>query len=375
MNTRTLKLALVPALLMTLVACSSEQGGNAAVSPKPESSPAPVEASAQPTAAPEATPAPSEAAGIVVGDIREYKDIAINDWKEDTTVVVSKENDKLGPMSLEEMSGAYPHSLYFYHLDTGEYELIKEKKNTMLGDARLSPDNLYLLYSEFSLGDPVYHVMDLGSKKTFSFTGDTIAGAMGASWADKDTVVGPAYSGGAYTASTSGKIAPVEGLSGEGLIVVKQIKDKMYYTSNANEALQTLDLNTKEKATLPVDPAGSVIPSPDEEQLLILQYKENTQTLLLSDADGKNQRTLVEGAELGALSWSPDQRLIVYSVALEENGTTNNTLYVYDLSSDKSVQIAESSGTMTTSWSPSSKQLSYTEWSEGGNSSSIVQLK
>src|SRR4051812_43211981 len=109
MNTRTLKLALVPALLMTLVACSSEQGGNAAVSPKPESSPAPVEASAQPTAAPEATPAPSEAAGVAVGDIKEYKDIAINDWKDDTTVVVSKENDKLGPMSLEELSGNYPH--------------------------------------------------------------------------------------------------------------------------------------------------------------------------------------------------------------------------------------------------------------------------
>lgn len=246
----------------------------------------------------------------------------------------------------------------------------------MLGDAKLSANQLFLLYSEFSLGDPVYNVMDLGSKKTFTIKGDAIAGAMGAEWADKDTVVGPAYSGGAYTATaTSMKIAPVEGLGGEGLIVVRQIKDKIYYTSNSKDSLHSLDLNTKVKADLNIPGTSSVIPSPDEEQMLILQYKETTQSLLLSGTDGKNPRTLVEGAELGAVSWSPDQRLIAYSVTIEENGTTNNTLYVYDLSSDKSVQIAESNGTMTTSWSPSGKQLAYTERDDSGSSSSIVQLK
>ncbi|ETT60232.1 hypothetical protein C173_27921 [Paenibacillus sp. FSL R7-277] len=321
------------------------------------------------------TPAPAEAAGVTVGESKQYEKIAISDWKDDRTVVVSKQNDKLGPISSGELKGSYPQSLYFFHPDTGEYELITEKANMMLGDAKLSADQLFLLYSEFSLGDPVYNVMDLGSKKTFTIKGDTIAGAMGADWADKDTVVGPAYSGGAYTATTSMKIAPVEGLGGEGLIVVRQIKDKIYYTSNSKDSLHSLDLNTKTKADLNIPGTSSVIPSPDEEQMLILQYKETTQSLLLSGTDGMNPRTLVEGAELGAVSWSPDQRLIAYSVTIEENGTTNNTLYVYDLSSDKSVQIAQSNGTMTTSWSPSGKQLAYTERDDSGSSSSIVQLK
>ncbi|WP_405107446.1 hypothetical protein MHH28_27240 [Paenibacillus sp. FSL K6-1217] len=375
MNNRTWKLAIAPALLMALAACSSNQGSAPAVSPSPGITAAPVEASAQPTEGPKVTPAPAEAADVTVGEIKQYEKIAISDWKDDNTVVLSKANDKLGPINSGELKGSYPQSLYFFHLDTGEFELIAEKEKMMLGDAKLSADQLFLLYSEFSLGDPAYNVMDLGSKKTFTIKGDTIGGAMGAEWADKDTVVGPAYSGGAYTATTSMKIAPVEGLDGEGLIVVRQIKDKIYYTSNSSNALQTLDLNTKEKAALPIDPAGNVIPSPDEEQMLVLQYKENTQSLLLSGTDGKNPRTLVEGAELGAISWSPDQRLIAYSVAIEDNGTTKNTLYVYDLSSDKSVQIAESNGTMTTSWSPSGKQLAYTERDDSGSSSSIVQLK
>lgn len=375
MNTRTWKLAVVPALLMTLAACSSNQASTPAVSPSPQPTAAPVEASAQPTEGPKITPAPTEAAGVTVGESKQYEKIAISDWKDDQTVVVSKQNDKLGPIASGELKGSYPQSLYFFHLDTGKYELITEKANMMLGDAKLSADQLFLLYSEFSLGDPAYNVMDLGSKKTFTIKGDSIAGAMGADWADKDTVVGPAYSGGAYTATTSMKIAPVEGLDGEGLIVVRQIKDKIYYTSNSKDSLQMLDLKTKAKADLDIPGTTSVIPSTDEEQMLILQYKENTQALLLSGTDGKNPRTLVEGAELGAVSWSPDQRLITYSVTIEEKGTTNNTLYVYDLSSDKSVQIAESNGTMTTSWSPSGKQLAYTERDDSGSSSSIVQLK
>lgn len=375
MNTRTWKLAVVPALLMTLAACSSNQASAPAVSPSPQPTAAPVEASAQPTKGPKVTLAPAEASGVTVGESKQYEKIAISDWKDDRTVVVSKQNDKLGPISSGELKGSYPQSLYFLHLDTGEYELITEKANMMLGDAKLSADQLFLLYSEFSLGDPVYNVMDLGSKKIFTIKGDTIAGAMGADWADKDTIVGPAYSGGAYTATTSMKIAPVEGLGGEGLIVVRQIKDKIYYTSNSKDSLQMLDLKTKAKADLDIPGTTSVIPSTDEEQMLILQYKETTQALLLSGTDGKNPRTLVEGAELGAVSWSPDQRLIAYSVTIEEKGTTNNTLYVYDLSSDKSVQIAESNGTMTTSWSPSGKQLAYTERDDSGSSSSIVQLK
>ncbi|WP_341346732.1 hypothetical protein [Paenibacillus sp. FSL H3-0469] len=375
MNTRTWKLAVVPALLMTLAACSSNQADAPAVSPTPQPTAAPVEASAQPTEGPKATPVPAEAAGVKVGEVKQYEQIAISDWKDDQTIVVSKANDKLGPIGSGELKGSYPQSLYFFHLDSGEYELITEKANMMLGDAKLSADQLFLLYSEFSLGDPAYNVIDLGSKKTFTIKGDTIAGAMGAEWADKDTVVGPAYSGGAYTATTSMKIAPVEGLGGESLSVVRQIKDKIYYTSNSKDSLQTLDLKTKAKADLNIPGTSSVIPSPDEEQMLILQYKENTQALLLSGTDGKNPRTLVEGAELGAVSWSPDQRLVAYSVTIEEKGITKNTLYAYDLSSDKSVQIAESNGTMTTSWSPSGKQLAYTERDDSGSSSSIVQLK
>lgn len=379
MRTPTYKLAIVPVLMMTLIACSAEQDGNA-IAQEPGNSTAGVVTPTEPvqTAEPAKSAEPTrEAAGpsVTAGEIGHYEDIVISDWMDEDTVVVSKENDKLGKMSLEELADSYPKSLYFYHLDTKEFELIKEQENVFLGDAVLSSDNRYLLYSEFSLGDPVYYVMDLGSKKTFSITGDDIAGAMSARWADDDTVIGPAYSGGAFTASTSGKIGAVEGLSGEGLVVVRQIKDKIYYTSNSGESLQTFDLNTKEKAALKIDHVGSVIPSPDGDRLLVLQYKDSAQALLLTDTDGGNQKIIVEGTELGGVSWSPDQRMIAYSTSADGNGTASAALYVYDLESGKSIKVADATGNLTSSWSPSGKQLAYTEWSGDQSSSSVVQLK
>lgn len=382
MNKQIWKLALIPALLMILAACSSNQAGDPEVTPSPENTAAPVEASAQPTVQPAAqsaaTPAPATApaaTAVAVRDIKPYKNISITDWRDDKTVIVAKANDKLGPIKSGELAGSLPQSLYFFHLDTGEYELITEKDNMMLGDATLSADNKFLLYSEFSLGDPAYIIMDLGGKKPFTIKGDNIGGAMGAQWADKDTVIGPAYSGGAYTATTSMKIAPVEGLSAEGLIVVRQIKDKIYYTSNSSDTLQTLDLKTKEKAALKLERVSSVYPSPDEEQMLVLQYKDAGQALLLSDTDGANQQTLAEGAELGGVSWSSDQRLVAYSVISEENGSRSNTLYIYDLSAGQSTKITEGSGNLTTSWSPSGRELAYTDWTEQGNNSGVVHLK
>ncbi|AIQ56409.1 hypothetical protein [Paenibacillus borealis] len=379
MRTPTYKLAIVPVLMMTLIACSAEQDGNA-IAQEPGNSTAGVVTPTEPvqTAEPAKSAEPTrEAAGpsVTAGEIGHYEDIVISDWMDEDTVVVSKENDKLGKMSLEELADSYPKSLYFYHLDTKEFELIKEQENVFLGDAVLSSDNRFLLYSEFSLGDPVYYVMDLGSKKTFSITGDDIAGAMSARWADDDTVIGPAYSGGAFTASTSGKIGAVEGLSGEGLVVVRQIKDKIYYTSNSGESLQTFDLNTKEKAALKIDHVGSVIPSPDGDRLLVLQYKDSAQALLLTDTDGGNQKIIVEGTELGGVSWSPDQRMIAYSTSADGNGTASAALYVYDLESGKSIKVADATGNLTSSWSPSGKQLAYTEWSGDQSSSSVVQLK
>ncbi|WNS41324.1 hypothetical protein [Paenibacillus sp. MMS20-IR301] len=376
MKNKLIKVAAAPVLLMSLIACNADQAGNAVVTPEPTSTAQagqsdPATAVPEATAGPAAKPAPSS---VAAGEIEHFEDLTISDWVDDNTVIVSKENEQLGTMSLAELSGSYPKSLYLYHLDTKEYELLKEQKDTNLGEAELSPDGKYLLYSEYTLGDPAYYVMDLGSKKTSGIKGEPVAGAISAEWADDNTVVGPAYSGGAFTADVTGKIAAVKGLGAEGLIIVRQSKDKLYYTSNSNETLQMLDRTTGEQASLPLDRVGGVVPSPDGTQLLVQQYTDTSQKLLLTDAGGENPQVIVEGAELGGFSWSPDQQRITYSSAEAADGDGPSALYIYDLSTKESAKIAEGSGSLDTSWSPSGKALSYNEWDGKRSSSNVVPL-
>lgn len=67
--------------------------------------------------------------------------------------------------------------------------------------------------------------------------------------------------------------------------------------------------------------------------------------------------------------------MIAYSMSADGDGTASTALYVYDLESGKSVKVADGTGNLTTSWSPSGKQLAYTEWSGDESSSSVVQLQ
>jgi TolB protein len=356
--------ACVPALALTMTACSSEGNGNRIVIKEPGKTITVIDDASKETGKPD----------VAVAKTDLYENVEISDWLSEDTVIVSKENKDLGAMKLAELADSYPRSLYVYNLATKQYEPLKEQANVFLGEASLSPDKKHLLYSEFTLGDPVYYVMNLDTLNSFGITGNNIGGAMSAKWTDNNTVIGAAYSGGAYTASIAGEIAAIAGLDTEGLVIVEQINDKLYYTSNSDESLMMLDLATKEPINLGLEHVYRVIPAPDGKQMLVLQANGSKMTLLLSDTDGNNQKTIAEGTELGGVSWSADQRMIAYNRKADANGTTTKGLYVFDMLSGKSTQLAVDVDIATTTWSPSGEALVYTQWDGKQYNSSIIHL-
>src|SRR6185312_5097160 len=56
--------------------------------------------------------------GISIVKIDTYEKMEMSDWLDSDTVIVSKENESLGKMKLEELSDYYPRSLYLYDLHT-----------------------------------------------------------------------------------------------------------------------------------------------------------------------------------------------------------------------------------------------------------------
>ena len=316
---------------------------------------------------------------ISVEKIDHYKNEIISDWLDEDTVVLSKENETLDKMSLAELSDNYPNSLYLLDITTKDYKLLKEQKDVSLFPGLLSMDKKYLLYSDFSLGDPVYYVMNMDTLESYGLMGDPIGGAITAEWADDDTVIGTAYSGGAYLADGSGKITLIDELKGEALYIVKKIGHTIYYTREYDGILRKLDLTTKEKVEY-LERVMKVIPSPDGKQMLLLQFdpNHNKASLLVYDLESGEKISVVEGFETDAISgisWSPDQRLIAYNLKEIGSNAAVRSLYVYDMLTGESSQIAVDVHNLSTSWSPSGEKLACTEKNGTAIDSSIIYLK
>ncbi|WP_138752140.1 TolB family protein [Paenibacillus sinopodophylli] len=363
-KTKIAVICFVTALLIFITACSEEENVNRVIIKEPGETITVIDDAA--------TEAGEPIVSVEKMDV--YENMEITDWLDEETVIVSKENTSLDKMKLEELSDSYPRSLYLYNLTTKQYKLLKEQDNVFLGGAALSPDKKHLLYHEFDLGDPVYYVLNLDTLHSFGIIGNHIGGALSAKWADEGTIIGAAYSGGAYTASTTGSIARLAELNEEALVIVEKMKDKVYYNTNSDESLHVLNLMNKEKARLNIDHVHGVAPSPDRNQMLVMQSTGSKSVVILCDADGGNQKTIAEGTELGGVSWSPDQRMIAYSKKADVNGVTVNGIYLYDMLTGKTTQLAVDVQHAITAWSPSGKTLVYTEWNGKQYNSNIVSL-
>lgn len=314
-------------------------------------------------------------AEISVQKVERFEQVTITDWLDEDTVIVSKENESLGKMSLAELSDQYPTSLYLLEIHSKEYQLVKEQKDVLLGGAVFSKDKKYLLYHEFVLGDPAFFVMNLDNKESFGIMGEPIGGAMSAHWADHDTVTGAAYSGGAYLADKTGNINLIDDLNGEAIFLVEKIDDVIYYNTQSDFTLMKLNLDTKEKTSLKLEQVYNILPSPDHKQLLILQSNGSKGSMLVYDLESGEKVVIAEGTEVYGVSWSPDQRMVAYSMKEDENTSTIRSLYVYDMLTGTSTKMAVNTEILSVNWSPSGEKLSYSEWDGEQYISTIITLK
>lgn len=312
---------------------------------------------------------------LAVDRIDLFDQVNITDWLDEDRVIASKENTTLDKMSLAELSELYPRSLYLLNLTSKEYKLLKAEEEAFLDGATLSGNKKFLLYSSYSLGDPSFHIMNMETLEEFEIKGEPIAGAMTAKWADNDTVIGTAYSKGAYLADSAGNITLVEELKEEALYLHEKLGDSIYYNTAYDSALMKLNLKTGEKISLDLEQVYGIVPSPDKKQLLVLQTDGAKNILFIYNPDSKERVTIAEGAEFGGVSWSPDQRRIAYSLKEDGELATAGSLFVYDMLTGVNNRLAVDREIISTSFSPGGSKLIFTEWDGTYYKSSLIYLK
>lgn len=359
------KTAVTMLILLILTACGTESNENRTVIKEPGKTITVIENENKETGQ----------YSISVEKIEKFEGVEISDWLDEETVIVSKENKSLKKMSLEELSEFYPRSLYLYNLDTKEFKLVNEKEEIFQGGATFSPDKKHLSYYHYSLGDPGYYMMDMDTLEKLSIYDENLGGVFSAEWADNENLIGSAARGGAYLFNINGEMSVIEELEGESFFLVRKIQDKIFYVtmSTAQPELIRLNLATKEKKNLDENNVEAITPSPDMDQMLIIQATGSERALIICDAEGNKVKIIAEGTEITGASWSPDQRMIAYRLKSIVNGTTSSGLYIYDVLTDKSVQIAVDTAGAQTSWSPSGNKLAVAELADNSyNSGSII---
>lgn len=310
---------------------------------------------------------------LTVKEMKHYPMVEMSDWLDDNTVILSKENPLLEKLSLMESGAAYPASLYTHTLDSGTDTLLKAQAGTNLTGAMLSPDKKSLLYTDYTIGDPSYLVMDLATGKSFPLRDEAIAEAMSAHWTAENTIIGASYTGGAYLATPDGKIQVLEGLKDKAPIDLEKIGSAIYYTTGDQERLQRLDADNT-STSLDLSGVYEVSASPDGKKLLVLQSEAGQMVLSLYDLESAKRTRLAAGVQFGGLSWSPDQRFIAYNLKSDQNGRVQSALYVYDLLTNTSHMVAVDVEAHHTRWSPSGEKMLFVQYDGAHYLSSLVQF-
>lgn len=354
---------MMAALLLTMTGCAKER--NKIAVQEPETTKTIIDESKKEESESE----------LIVDKTERLEHIMISDWFDDDTAIVSKDNESLEKMSLSELSGQYPRSLYLLNINSKEYQLVKEQKDVLLGGAVFSRDKKYLIYDEYVLGDPAYFIMNMENHESIGLMGEPIGGAKSAHWADNETVIGSAYSGGIYLADRTGNMSLIEELKDEGIYLAEKLGNNIYYNTESDLTLMTLDLATKEKTSLNLGQVTGILPSPDNKEMIILQNNGPESSMIIYSPEKDEKIIIAENAELYGVSWSPDQRMIAYGMKEDENNASERGLYVYDILNGKSIKIAANTELISTNWSPSGKRLSYTEWDGNQYTSSIIYFK
>lgn len=360
-----LKITVAFLILWSLTACSKQQEEDRTVIKEPGKSITIIENE----------DSKYEQASITVEKIDKFDGMEITDWLDEQTVVLAKENPEFEKMSLLENSEYYPRSIYLYNFETQEYKPLKAPKDMFLGGAILSPDKNHLLYYEYSIGDTAFYIMSMDESDLNNITKEVLGLAMSAKWTDDNNVIGVSYAGGAYTADTSLNLTQITELQEEQLYTVYKTQNKIYYVTISDTLdMYILDLDTNVKKKLKIENVDGIIPSPDGKQILITQSAQSARKLLVADDEGNILRTIAEGTEIKGVSWSPDQMMIAYQLRTVINGVDSSGLYIYDVLSGNSTQIAVNTTVSGISWSPYANKIAVTEYNERNYNSSIIYL-
>lgn len=286
---------------------------------------------------------------LALKKIDRYDGVNGTDWLSEDNILIEQKNIEL-PKTAMTYDGKYD-----YHMNLFSYDIHSKKSHAILGEEIgqigpiVSPDKKYIFYKKSIDGTTgTGYIMDLSNKKSIKVSDiDKIfAFSTEGRWINNNEIIYPTIDHKMFKADVHGNIVKIDPNS-----------DIVYSLKNKFGGIKV----------------EWVLSSPNHKQFVIVRKISQTKReLFITDSLGRKSITLAKGTQIFGSSWSPNSKMVAYSVISENKGERG--LFVIDVNSRKITQLStdldELSGPI--SWSPSGKKILVTKVLVTNNKNNFV---
>ncbi|PAB60051.1 TolB-like translocation protein [Anaeromicrobium sediminis] len=304
---------------------------------------------------------------IVIDDTKDavYEDIAIEkikvyegmkgfEWVNDEEIIVGKENKELYS-KVDGHVSAIMRNLYLYDVETKEEKIFTDKSQYQEYPI-VSPDRKHILYVNMLENKGTGYIVDMDGKIKVKISLPYVQEFTEAKWVNNDEIIIPFMGSHFHFVNVDGTTRKIENAEDHMIQYAFKVNDKVYYKTY-DKKMKVYDINMKEKILFEDNVTGFYL-SPDKKELILSKHlvKEQKDSLILTDLNGKNKEILVEGRFIYGVNWSPDGTKLAYMLNKGSNGDVG--FYIMDMKNKiQSFVSTEYFGYGAPIWSPSGKKI------------------
>lgn len=295
---------------------------------------------------------------FAVGKIDKYEGVKGEDWLNDGSILITKENSKLEPIAVfDQMSNI--RNIYSYDLKSKEEKSIYKNTEYMLVPI-VSPNNKYIFSENLQPGKYSGLILDLYGNVKATVEDDVTKGFHisfnNARWINNEEVIVPSSGEGVCIINVNSNITKIENIGRMQTDNAIKLDDKIYYISVERKLIE-YNINTKQSKVVK-DNVNNFELSPQKDMFAIeKRLSTSKDALVLIDLNGNEKVTLIEAKTIFGISWSPDQSKLAYVLTSEDE--SKNGLYITDISGNKSLYVSPDFVSIENGlkWNPSSKKI------------------
>lgn len=296
---------------------------------------------------------------VILSSVEPLKNGYGRTWLSDTELIINKKD-----------------RLYIYNIENSTETALTPKRTSPQYLALTSQDGQHVFFTEGVDRDP-YQILgciwNVSTGKVTSIGQLDITNTV--SWADNEHLITTKIGGGIRLIDLNGDssdvVLPDAVQQQDNLDSVQKVDKIIYYLSPDTNVYRLVQCANQSKPTITLiaNDVRTFTVSPDGQHIAIEQRVWNTTEpakLIMIDTDGHVEGTLGQGSLIGRSVWSPDSRMLAFSIN-QVNQQGMNGLYIFDQHTGKTTPVFAKIQDANTSiqWNPSGDRLSMYDESRG----------